>query len=218
MTASRWWERLIGRASEPVLDDPLGWDAFLAQARRLERPCDLLVEAGEGDTIAAYWYGVRAGARCIALQQDGAWIEVFLDADCEHGRVATLSSPDRTGVPLRREPGSSLPSPDALFLNGGPVIADYLARHGWSRDDSYTDNFPDALARRYNELWMDTHPFLASDSGLVAVSGGWSWTWPDSESSDFLNTELVLLTIRDSEPWVEVLKGPNGYRVLQRVS
>jgi hypothetical protein len=184
----------------------------------MERRCDRLVEAGEGDQVAAYWYGLHGGARCIALQREDGWIEVILDEDGEHGRVAAISSPDRSGVPLRREPSSSLPSANALFLHGGPLIADYLARHGWRSDDPYNDNFPDSLARRYDQLWMSTHPFLAPEPGLVAISGGWSWAWPESEREDFVDTELVVLTVRDSEPWVEVLSGPDGYRVFQRIT
>jgi hypothetical protein len=198
-----WWRRwLIGSVAEPE-PELTGWDEFMARVRRLERPCDRLVDAVDGDPITAYWYGIADGGRCIALERDGRWLEVVLERDGPGGKVLELDCPDRSGVPLRRAASTSLPSPEALRFVDDPAIAGFLGNP--------------ALARRYDQVWMDAHPFMSTPEPF-AVAGGWSWTWADSEDDEFIGTELVVLTLRDSEPWVEVLLGPTGYHVFQRIT
>ena len=49
--------------------------------------------------------------------------------------------------------------------------------------------------------------------------GGWHFPFPDSDWADLIDEQLIALTIRDSEPWVEAWKMKNNeFKVIQRIT
>lgn len=63
---------------------------------------------------------------------------------------------------------------------------------------------------------MRTHP-LYSDQA-AAVLGGWHFPWPDGDWEELVDKELVLWTLREAEPWVEVFHDGKDFVVNVRLT
>ena len=188
-----------------------------AEAAALARPAVLLVEQGEGEP-AAYWLADPTdGEPCIAFRHAQAWHVLVPDAK-GGGACVPLGDPAllSCGVPLYAREHVSLPPVDALFLFGSERIADYLARHDWTREDGFNDNFPDPAAHTYERQWQATCPLYMSE--VVAMLGGWNFPWPDGDFAECAGDVLVLWTLRGSEPWLEVFVHDSAWRVVERRS
>jgi hypothetical protein len=68
----------------------------------------------------------------------------------------------------------------------------------------------------YVRLWQSNCPMYTGEA--AAVLGGWHFPWPDGGWEELRDTPLLLWTIDESEPWVEVWGGPGGFKVIQRVT
>jgi hypothetical protein len=59
--------------------------------------------------------------------------------------------------------------------------------------------------------------YLSSD--LYAVLGGWHFPWPEGDWYDHLEDRFIGMTLRDSEPWVEVWLSRSGrFEVCERIT
>ena len=182
---------------------------LIAQEQQLARPCALLKRAGSADQLAGVWAGdgvvsVNGGPYrhwlsidCRFLPPDLGPREGVLsiytnEDDCESGVTAFGADariPHLSAQPIYAHPSISFPPPDALA--GG--------------DDE-----------RYLRYWQTVCPMYTGDA--VAVLGGWHFPWPDGDWEELRNHSLIAWTLDESEPWVEVWKTPNGYRVMQRIT
>jgi hypothetical protein len=71
----------------------------------------------------------------------------------------------------------------------------------------------------YQEIWFSEHPIFKNDPDVYAFTGGWHLPGQDSDWHDLIPAKLLLTTVRDSEPWVEVFQMPDGdYEVIQRIT
>ncbi len=180
-----------------------------ATADRLARPCVLLRWSGPADALAGVW-----GGRGTVPPPDGSfrhWISVdcrFLPAglgpscgvlsvytdedDGESGFAGhdpAASLSVGDGAALYAHPARSLPPPDALSAGGD---------------------------KAYVRLWQADCPLYTGEA--VAVLGGWHFPWPDGDWEELREQPLLLWTIEESEPWVEVWGERGGFRVTQRVT
>jgi hypothetical protein len=180
-----------------------------AAAERLARPCVFLKRFGSPDSLAGVW-----GGSGIVPAPDGPyrhWLSIdcrFLppglgvasgilsvytnEDDCASGVVSHGPSAALGGTvvaPLYAHSARSLPPPDALAAEGDPA---------------------------YMQLWQANCPLYTGQA--AAVLGGWHFPWPDGDWEDLRNCPLLVWTLDESEPWVEVWGGPAGFRVIQRIT
>jgi hypothetical protein len=211
-------------------------EELIAEGRRLERPCVFLRPTGTGPA-SAVWYDrdrdeiESSGYRCwltvdatrvpgLSLSPKG-YVSVFTDEErFEGGRIEVTSSwPARAGTPLYAHAASVLPPVDAVFARGSEAVAAWLASHGWDRGERYNSNFADDdVVEPYADTWMREFPlYIGSD--IYAVLGGWHWPCADDDWHDLIDEQLVVLTVRDSEPWVEAWRTRTGeFKVIQRIT
>ena len=211
-------------------------EQLIAEGRKLQRPCTFLRPQGTGP-VAAVWHErdddeiESMGQRCwltvdsqhipgLPLSIHG-YVSIFTDEEKRQGgRVEVASSwPDRRGAPLYAHRASVLPPIDAVFARGSDIIGDWIRSNGWKRTDRYNDNFKDAaIVSEYERIWMSEFP-LYSESDVYAVLGGWHWPGEDNDWHDLIDEQLLVLTVRDSEPWVEAWRTRAGqFKVIQRIT
>lgn len=208
-------------------------DELIAEGRKLSRPCVFLRPSGAGQ-IAGVWHAERQlprGARqrlWLAVNAKfiptfapilNGYISVFTNERGEDGTVGISGAWGQTnGTPLYAQVASVLPPIDAVFARGSIAVEKWLASRGWSRDEPYNGNFKDQAADAYNELWMREHP-LYNDSDVYAILGGWHFPFPDDDWPELIDEQLMIFTLKGSEPWVEVWRTRTGeYRVVQRIT
>ncbi|MGO1069008.1 hypothetical protein [Lysobacter sp. CA199] len=188
---------------------------LIAQAEAMARPC--LVLKRDGDSVAALWGGegvvtapdpnhrhwLSIDCRFLpeGLGPDVGVLSVYTDEeDGESGFAvydpqavlphALQRIDGQQGEPLFAHPARSLPPPDAF-------------------EDGHDD---DAYVRH----WQDQCPMYADD--IVAVLGGWHFPWPDGDWESNRERPLLVWTLEESEPWVEVWGGGAAFQVTQRVT
>ena len=95
----------------------------------------------------------------------------------------------------------------------------WLRANGWQRDWLYNDNFKDKqVAGAYQKTFSGEYPVYI-DSGIYAVLGGWHLPFPDPDWQELIDEHLMVMTIRDSEPWVEAWRTRAGqFGVIQRTT
>ena len=119
--------------------------------------------------------------------------------------------------PLFAEPARSLPPIDAVFRFGSEAVHTWLRELGWQPDWGYNSNFKDgAPVEDYERLYQSECPLYSG--GAFAVLGGWHFPWPDGDWEELLSRPLLVWTLADSEPWVEVWDGADGMQVIQRIT
>jgi hypothetical protein len=211
-------------------------EQLIEEGRKLQRPCVFLRPQGSGP-VAAIWHErdddeiestghhcwLTVDARHVpGLQQSvTGYISVFTDEKkLRYGRVdVTPSWTKRTGTELYAHPAVVLPPIDAVFARGSEAVGEWIRSHGWERTDRYNDNFKDAsIVGAYERVWMDEFP-LYSESDVHAVLGGWHWPCADDDWHKLIDEQLMVLTVRNSEPWVEAWRTRTGQlKVIQRIT
>ncbi|MFE0501241.1 hypothetical protein ACFW0P_10725 [Lysobacter soli] len=187
-------------------------EAFLSKARKLAKPATELVVDASSNPVA-FWHGHdRHGIPLITFSYRGSWFEVWVDDTSE--RVIPISAPRHEGVPLAPSSLTSMPPVDAIFSMDDAEVRAYLSKYRWR--GAYNNNFPDTVPSQYEDLWTRTHP-LYSDHA-AAVLGGWHFPWPDGDWKELADKELVLWTLREAEPWVEVFHDGKGFEVKVRLT
>jgi hypothetical protein len=91
-----------------------------------------------------------------------------------------------------------------------------LTRYGWQRTWPFNDNFKGSVPHDYERLWQANCPMYTK--GIVAVCGGWYFPWPDGDFTELLNSQLLLWTFKDAEPWIEVYFDGQGFSVKERIT
>jgi len=212
------------------------FEQLIEEGRRLQRPCFFLRPQANGP-VAAIWHGrdaagiesaghhcrITVDARCIPGLPGSVtgYVSVFTDEEkCKGGKVEVSPSwPKRPGTALYAYPAAVLAPIDAVFARGSEAVGEWVRSCGWERTERYNDNFKEAaVVREYERVWMREFPvFLESD--IHAVLGGWHFPMADDDWHDLLDEQLMVLTIADSEPWVEAWHTQAGqFRVIQRIS
>ncbi len=210
-------------------------EKLIAEGRKLQRSCNFLKPSGNGEVVAMWfepdpddesitdwrrWMTIRADA----LPNSKAPNTVFFSLYTKGGQEGLIDFvdgwPPRNGTPLYAHSASVLPPIDAVFALGSDEIGEWLAANSWPRNERYNGNFPDSnLVRKYEELWFSEHPVFKNDPEIYAFTGGWHLPGQDSDWHDLIPAKLLVTTIRNSEPWVEVFQMPDGdYRVYQRIT
>jgi hypothetical protein len=211
-------------------------EQLIAEGRRIQRPSVFLRPHGIGP-VAAIWYArdddeiESSGYRCwLSVDSSripaipaavGGRLSIFTNDDkCEGGRVEVSESwPSRDGTKLFAHEASVLPPIDAVFARGSDSVGEWIESLGWKREWRYNDNFKGReIVREYEKVWMAEFP-LYRESDTYAVLGGWHWPCADHGWHDLIDDHLMVFTIRDSEPWVELWHTKEGQlRVVQRIT
>jgi hypothetical protein len=186
---------------------------FIAEAERLARRATLLSTKGSGEPVA-YWHGLHSRSLCVSLRHRRRWLDVHLDDAA--GQVTVVDKPALSSTPLFGVEVKSLPPVDAVFAMGSSAVESFLHENGWSRADSFNRNFPDEVPSQYERLWQENCPMYADKA--AAICGGWHFPWPDGDFHDLIDSELVIWTLQESEPWIEVFAKRDVFVVKQRVT
>lgn len=175
-------------------------------AQELAKPCVLLKR--EGDKLAAVW-----GGRGTVSGPEG--YRHWLSVDCSllpthvglnKGVISIYSGGEDwdSGV-------VEYESNTTLSLNEGIPLYAHNAL-SMLPPDAHDDLDTDA----YIKKWMDHCPVYIESA--TAVIGGWHFPWPDGDWEELCQKTLVLWTIEGSEPWIEVWKDGETFRVCERVT
>jgi hypothetical protein len=99
------------------------------------------------------------------------------------------------------------------------LIGAWIESLGWNRDWRYNSNFKGRkIVEEYERIWMSEFP-VYFESDVHAILGGWHSPGADDDWHALIDEKLMVLTVRDSEPWVEAWRMPlNEYRVIQRIT
>ena len=209
-------------------------EQLIEEGRRLQRPCVLLRPEVNGE-VAAVWYEyddeefLETGCQCW-LTLDArfvpglvppltGFISVFTSG-LEMGRVEISSSwPERKGTKLYAHPASILPPLDAVFARGSEAVGEWLRVNDWERGCRYNRNFKDkATVKAYGNIFFKEYP-LYFKSDIYAMLGGWHFPGQDNDWADLIDEQLMVLTFRNSEPWVEAWRMKSGdFKVIQRIT
>jgi hypothetical protein len=210
---------------------------LIAEAERLVRPCVLLRSKGPKDRVAAVWGGpgqvpapddslrhwLTIDCRFFPkrLGPSKGCLSIYTDEDdCESGvavldRKATLMA-KRGNSKLYAHEARSLPPVDAVFQFGSPAVHKWLRSKGWQPKWGYNGKFKDRKpVEEYEDLYQAECPLYAG--GAHAVLGGWHFPWPDGDWAELVDRPLLVWTVEDSEPWVEVWGG-SELEVKQRIT
>jgi hypothetical protein len=211
-------------------------EQLIEEGRKLQRPSVFLRPEGPGP-VAAIWHerdddelestGHHCWLTVDARHVPGlppsvtGYLSVFADEEnCEGGRVeVTQSWPKRAGIKLYAHTASVLPPVDAVFARGSEAVGEWIQSHGFERTDRYNNNFKGRdIVEEYQRIWMEEFPPY-QNSDIYAVLGGWHWPGQDDDWHALIDEHLMVLTIRDSEPWVEVWRTRAGqFKVIQRIT
>jgi hypothetical protein len=210
-------------------------EMLISEGQRLVRPCVLLRPSGDGP-VAAIWHErdnaeiANTGCHCwITLDArfvpdlsavDG-FLSVFTDEKkCQGGRVEFYpAAPNRPGTALYASEELVLPPIDAVFARGSDAVGAWLAANDWPRNERYNSNFPDSrIVKEYEREWFKAYPIYRRDD-TYAVLGGWHFPCADDDWYELIDEQLMVLPVRDSEPWVEAWRLRNEqFKVIQRIS
>jgi hypothetical protein len=210
-------------------------EKLIAEGRRLQRNCNFLKPTGVGEPVAM-WFEPDPDDESItdwhrwmtvssdAIPQDAPQRAFYFSLYTSGGQRGLLDFvdgwPPRDGIRLYAHPAEVLPPIDAVFALGSDEVGAWLAANNWSRNERYNSNFGnDEIARQYEQLWFSEHPIFKNDPEIYAVTGGWHLPGQDDDWHDLVPAQLLVTTIRDSEPWVEAFLLPHGdFKVCQRIT
>lgn len=213
-------------------------EQLIAEGRHLQRSCSLLRPQQNGPVVAM-WYDWFERDETLPLPERHRLLTLdarrvpglmppldgFINIFCEpqkwgDGHVEiTPSWPARKGLALYAYPVAVLPPIDAVFARGSDRVGEWIQSHGWERTERYNDNFEEKdVVAGYERIWMQEYP-LYSPSEAYAVLGGWHWPCADDDWHDLIDEQLVALTIRNAEPWIEAWRMRSGeFRVIHRIT
>ena len=211
-------------------------EQLIEEGRKLQRPCVFLRPHGTGP-VAAIWHArnddeIEATGHHCWLTVDArhipglpptvaGFVSVFTNEESyEGGRVEIAPTwPDRPGVQLYAHPASVLPPIDAVFLRGMDAVSEWLQSVGWQRDWLYNSNFKDkVIANAYQKVFTSEYP-IYFESDIYAMLGGLHLEFPDPDWQQLVDEHLMVMTLRDSDPWVEAWHTRSGqFRVIQRIT
>jgi hypothetical protein len=219
---------------------------LVGEARGLTRSClHLVADATAEQPPVAVWGGPGpsaprgAGRHLLSvaptrlpflqdLSLPGACISLYAsaeggDATVTMGQEDVLLGPLRqaAATPLTAHRETSLPPLDAIFRFGSPRVGRWLRDLAWIENGvphPYNENFPEIEpTAAYEQYWQRRQPLYTG--GVHAIVGGWHVPWPDGDWADRLADRLLLWTLADAEPWVELWLTTEGVlRARQRIT
>ncbi len=225
--------RLLGGTAWHDEGALMSQNPLLVEGERLAKPSLLLSEAESSSGIVGYWrgsgrlgYGPRDDRHritidCTWLSQHGIRIRGSLgvyDIDPKWRNPVPFRldwQPDLSlsqltmqgGIPLRGHEATSLPPLEAVCLYGGAAVESWLATKRLERGD-YDQAAVSEFGREYQSIYQAECPLYNDE--IVAVLGGWHAMWPDDDFYIPREMRLVLWTLKDAEPWLEVFeRAPN---------
>ena len=203
-------------------------DDLIAEGRALERRCWFLSAKDQG-TAVAVWHSASSGRRRRWLTVDttfypniGSRYVSIISNSAGGGVVECLDQlPEASAgdVSLFASEASVLPPIDAVFAFGSERVGSWLAENKWERSWGYNSNFSgSALAEAYERAYQADHPMYGS-SDVFAMVGGWHFSFPDGDWNELVADDLMLMTFRDAEPWVEAWRRQDGrFDVIERIT
>lgn len=207
---------------------------LVAEGRRLQRPTAVLFADGSSSP-AARWYerdeaeSKATGVRCwmtvdsrrIPGMPEGTEGYLTLSGEANDlGAWVEFSTtwPRRQGTALYAYSAAVLPPLDAVFARGSATVGRWIEDNGGDRRDRYFGKIAwDPAVAAYESLEQSEHP-IYGDSDAYAILGGWHLRFPDDDWHDLIDEHLMMFTLRDSEPWIEVWRTAAGIRAIQRVT
>lgn len=201
---------------------------LIAEGRALERRSWFLT-TNEQRTPVAVWHSSAPGRSRRWLTVDASFFPnigsryVSIISNFSGGGVVECidQMPEASAgdVNLVATEASVLPPIDALFAFGSAHLGSWLGENKWERSWGYNSNFPGrTLVEGYEREYQAFHPLYGS-SDVFAMIGGWHFPFPDDDWNELVGDELMLMTVRDAEPWVEAWRGKQGgFRVIERVT
>lgn len=216
-------------------------DDLIAEGRKLARPAVALHDTGK--KYAAVWRG--AGVADPGPGEWRHWISIdtsylpdnprklkgvvslyewFADDDrmgelkVVHSSKATLPR-NSDGTKLFARRFDCIPDVDALIHFGSKRIRDWAKATDWEANPVY-DRTP---VKEYLDVVAAEHPFQSGD-GAYAMLGGWSWCFNWCYGIDqkypwqLMKKALIVLTIAESEPWLEVFDDGRKFVTFSRIT
>lgn len=216
-------------------------DDLIAEGRQLARPAVALYDTGK--KYAAVWRGT--GVVSPGPGEWRHWISIdtnflpdnprkltgvvslydwFADDD-RFGKLtvvhdAKAALPKETdGAKLYAKDFECLPDVDAVFHFGSNKVKGWLKATSWNPNTGY-ERSP---VKEYLKLVHRQHPFSSQD-GAYALLGGWSWcfNWCYGIDEEYpwhlMQKALVVLTIAESEPWIEVFDDGSKFVTFSRIT
>lgn len=227
-------KRWADQADKPKKSPIMTTDTLVKEGRALARPSTFLTKEPLGP-VAARWYPpnyddynktrvhcwLTVDARHIPgyCSQEPTFLTLFShEGRQDDGRVEiTKAWPREDGIPLYAHPVSVLPPIDAVFALGSPAIDVWLSSYRCKRTDNFLSSLKDVAVQEYEKLWEAESPYFLSE--VYAVLGGWHMPWPEGDFKELLQDQLLIWTLQDPEPWVELWRKSSGeFRVVQRIS
>jgi hypothetical protein len=118
-------------------------------------------------------------------------------------------------VKLYAHPRPSLPPLQAVYRFGSPATKEWFVSAGWDEVWGFGRKEPKP-ARAYSKAYLKSCPI--SDPKVYAALGGWHAPWPDGDWEVLVDLPLVVWTLADAEPWLEVFNSGRRFKVIQRVT
>lgn len=218
-------------------------ETFSREARKVAKSSFHLSRSPSYGQLAAIWGGsglkpeltsaeykcwITVDCRFLPLEGKGGCLSVYTDIGSEgenpEGAVvydsgATLEQVIvESSLKLFAKRHISLPPASAVFRIDSPIIQEWIKEIGW-RPSKYDPSIPyhNPIVKAYDDLYDPTSPFHRED--IYAVLGGWNFPFPDTEWDLLIKDNLLLSTLAESEPWVEVWDvGNNEFKVCERVT
>jgi hypothetical protein len=168
-----------------------------------------------------HWLSVNCDWLAARGLTKPGWMSVYytLDDDCMCLAVWAESAEPKFlgGTPLYGIEKPSYPPLQILCLEGGPIVEDWLSELGMKKTDADHPRVYDTPEGSAYELFFQSHdPVILNN--CFACLGGYHMTWPESETIYDHGKQFVLITIKDSEPWIEVWPCETGYKAVWRVT
>jgi hypothetical protein len=216
-------------------------DALIAEGRRLAQPAVALRD--KGTKYAAVWRGT--GVASPGAGEWRHWISIdtsflpdnprklkgvislyewFADDDrmgelkVAHDPKASL--PRKTdGTKLYAKSFNCLPDVEAVFQFGSKPVKDWAKATSWDANAGFNES----PIKEYQAEVQSQHPFASGD-GTYAMLGGWSWcfTWcytmDEKYPWNLMKKALIVLTIAESEPWIEVFDDGKKFVTFSRIT
>ena len=215
--------RAIAAAVADGKDAHANYRQLVSEAHRLVRPCRVLVSQGTGD-VAGRWYGEDLPSGPMAGLR--RWMSFRLDLvpGIEDGerRIATVYTSTTEGRTSEVVLSSDWPDPSgtplfAVAADSFPPL-EALGEYGVNLPPNLRKTSPGSLeGRSFEEEFIKRHPFHSR--GPWAILGGWNIPWEDEDWLECSHQRLLLTTVAEPEPWLEVYQLKDGtFTVKERFS